>query len=1377
MIEADAAKASANVQGSMNAIDAATQRSTKSMGMWGQAFKGAFIGAVAGIAFSTIVSGITGVTRSVVELGVASVQSAADFQMTTNAMALFTGSAQTAKAELASLSQLSKDTPGLRMEEAQVGATRLRALGFEAKIASDLVAGIAVQRLVSGVNDKGATDRVIVNLQQLRAGSPQIQRDIQQMILSIPSLSNEIIKAFGSINKFKSALRDDADLAIKKFAEQLKDAKAPALGFNEYLGILTDTFIEAGRAFGEPILDPLVVAMKDLTAYLNENQSMWGQWGQSVADAITKATDAARFLSSLSGGAADQKKAIEASGFGKHNPANDLGIMDILMPSFGAASAWGKYDRLKKERAENSVAQAKFNADNNLGGNVTYMMGNSFSDTSGKMAKKDVQVTQQMEEEKREISKLNRDMDLDNLKQSFANKQRAADVAHRYSTADEFKYQKTIIGIKKQEINAEIALQKQYFDQKRSLSDGSLKEMFEIGMEEKRVLSALNAEKHGQELAAEKLQADRLAQVAEERRRDMIAFNELELRASKQRLDARSFDVERMIELTGRGYDRLVEISRSTEAETTDIIRKNLALQLQDRSLTEQQIVNLKKQANLEIEDAQEQNRQRLFAIDKRRTDQTFAVMQQRMENLKAEASMVAEAFGILDKALPMSITSGSLLPTGPGFFEGWSDALKSGSSGLGESKIVLLDEIHKRQSEAIAMELEYQKIYAKRDDLEVNERNAANAKVNSLASQAVLLQMTQAIEKSELEQVVNLAKINDLTKEIASGARDRIAHEVVSLQLAKDYQQAVINSRTQEVFLGDGKLIQLARETELLKGITELRGQELNAIFRIDRAQLEINQKLVYSKNQADASVAEFLAGQKGITEIISDVKINMLTTAYSGLDAVAGRLTKSFGAFRDVVKDLIANLLKLALNSLFQKMGFAGFGGSSGGQSQGGGFSIPGLTGNQGASGTSLGGFFGGGQGPGGTPNWNGMSGLSSSGLNGSPMFGGGSVVGGGLLNAGMSPEELLTGGGSGRSSGLGGAGMFGGIGAALPFLGMGLGSSLFNGSTGSSIVGGAGGLLAGLAGAGLIAPGAVGGMLGGLGLGAIAAPLMVGALFAGPALLIGAFFLSRNARRRREEKIRNQAMLDGLGALDKLIADVNADRIDGVSAIAQAESIRSNYLTEMNKLKDKKTRNKALADVSRLDAKIALLKTAVGNQTTRKERLELMVPTFAAGGNVYNPMGYQTGSNQMGYFPSAGTWASYNERGNEYIFDAETTRNIGVSTLDSIRSNKGRSFGEMRQKMPSRNYAVGGNVTNPLPLAGNTSGTASSSGPIKLEISLNVGLAESDFVQVVDATIKNNDGSVEQLEAIVAGLKRNGQHQLASVIDKQIKVINGQ
>ena len=94
-----------------------------------------------------------------------------------------------------------------------------------------------------------------------------------------------------------------------------------------------------------------------------------------------------------------------------------------------------------------------------------------------------------------------------------------------------------------------------------------------------------------------------------------------------------------------------------------------------------------------------------------------------------------------------------------------------------------------------------------------------------------------------------------------------------------------------------------------------------------------------------------------------------------------------------------------------------------------------------------------------------------------------------------------------------------------------------------------------------------------------------------------------------------------------------------------------------------------------------------------------------------------------------------------------------------------------------MPSRNYAVGGNVTNPLPISGNTGGSVSSGGPIKLEISLNVGLAETELVQVVEATVRNNDGSVEQLEAIVAGLKKSGQHQLASVLDKQIRAIRGQ
>lgn len=225
--------------------------------------------------------------------------------------------------------------------------------------------------------------------------------------------------------------------------------------------------------------------------------------------------------------------------------------------------------------------------------------------------------------------------------------------------------------------------------------------------------------------------------------------------------------------------------------------------------------------------------------------------------------------------------------------------------------------------------------------------------------------------------------------------------------------------------------------------------------------------------------------------------------------------------------------------------------------------------------------------------------------------------------------------------------------------------------------------------------------------LGISALGGPvgLLVGAAI-GAALGLGTALFGRNSKRRKEEKTRNQAMLDAFAALDRLLEDVQADRIDGKSALDQADQIRKQYIDQVSQLTDKKTKNIALRDVSRIDAKIAMIKTAVQNQEGRQRRLALMVPTFAEGGSVRrNPVGYVRGpggsrsDSILAAFPSAGTLARISNT--EYVLDAQTVQNIGVSNLDAIRADRGRSFSRAMtlSKMPMfmPQLADGGAVMN--------------------------------------------------------------------------------
>lgn len=226
------------------------------------------------------------------DLGKQSVQAAADFQQTRKAMELYAGSAVAAEQDLASLADLSRKTPGLGLEDAEKGALRLKAMGFQAQVVNDLLIGLSKQKILSGAGSE-AIDRVTTNLAQLASGGGDLQ-DIKELVQNLPTVRKEINLLFGSLEGFKSAIVADPQGAIKKLADQLKNVNAPAGGANDALQKLNDTFLQIGRDFGTPILDPLTEGVKDLTKFLTENRAGWKQWGQSVADEVQGSFDLVR---------------------------------------------------------------------------------------------------------------------------------------------------------------------------------------------------------------------------------------------------------------------------------------------------------------------------------------------------------------------------------------------------------------------------------------------------------------------------------------------------------------------------------------------------------------------------------------------------------------------------------------------------------------------------------------------------------------------------------------------------------------------------------------------------------------------------------------------------------------------------------------------------------------------------------------------------------------------------------------------------------------------------------------------------------------------------------------------------------------------------
>lgn len=1443
--------------------------------MWGRAFRGAFIGAVAGIAFSSIIGGITGIVDKSAELVKQSVEYAAAFEARRNAMTVFTGSASAAVAELTHLDAVAKQTVGLRVDDAEVGAARLRALGFEAKTTEQLLVGIAKQKIISGVVDEQAINRVIVNLQQLRAGSPQIERDVRQMILALPSLSLEIEKAFGSVAKFKAELSRDPEQALNKFAKSLADAKSPAGGLTNAIEKLEDEFILAGRSFGMPILEPLTKAAELLTDTLRTNGDTWAVWGQRVGDAVQGASDALRGLGTIIHALGLDIPDSEASGLrmalrtggrwlgGAIANTATLGVSG----TFDMLSYVGQADRKREEdltMRSRAAYQPSKDADlmKRMGYNPDTFVGPVSEDMVGEKAKADADARRKAErlaEADRMASLANakeyQSRDLAIIRDSNAVKLKLLDSYHRYTLTEELQYQKQVGKVTVGSIDQEIDYVQKAFKRRYELTGEDKKAREALAMEESQTLSGLSRQRAEAVIDAAIKEREIEIRMAEEKRAALIDANKLILESTRQRLSKQEFYLNREIEMTQTGYGRLIDLADNLFSATVDQIGKDTALQLQNLSLSAEQRANIEQQGNLDIQQAYQDHAQKVIEI----TDRQSRDMIQRLIEFRQNASDIAS-----DTAAYFASAFSAFF--NPSTISGTTmDAFRKNV--LGSDLKVQLDEAKKQQRDLndqyrgqsgtmsqatldkfqIAADYAANKVIKLEDEIERLNKSVpelvrhfgalaetispSNTTAFDIIS-AETLKAQQLLKRSDLEEEIalykELATISgiplsekrqyefrtmraqreldrlaiDQSKESIDEFNKSLAGTIARYEQLKkndpfvlggvkrgvegtvtaDRTSAMEALKQQELLFGDKKLMDMAREANVLREIVALRGAEFDAVLRIDRAQLQINNKLVYSKAQADAKVAEFLAGQKGITEIVSDAKINLLTTAYSGLESVADRLTRKFGAFRDVIKDLIANMLKLALNWFAGKTGFFG-----GGQQSGGGFKLPGI--NFGGSssaggglntGTLFGGSAGGGIfnfGGGGTQH--GMPSIftAPSGFEG--QFGTGAGAGSGLLG------QVMNAGSSGAAGAAGGAGGLGGLVAGLapmlPIFGAGLGSSIFNGSMGSSILGGIGGGLAGFGIAGLIAPGAMSSAIGASLL--TTAALSVFALGVAPALLIGAYFLSRNAKRRKEETIRNTAITDAFAAIDKLISDVNSDKIDGASALGQADQIRSNYVSEMSKLKDKKTREHALADVSRIDLRINDLKNAVAQQVSRKERLALMVPTFADGGATSafaanfqnNPLGYQTGfghgrsDNMLGYFPASGQMGAFSPT--EYILDAETTRTVGTQNLDVMRATRGRSYHDMRKNVPVRR-AFGGPLNSGVAQTSGSVGTDGSGSPMKLEITLNVGLATEEFAKVIGASITGNDGSKAQLDAIVTTLKNEGYTELAAELGRQLQ-----
>lgn len=285
-----------------------------------------------------------------VDLGKQAVELAGDFEQTTNALAVFAGSTNAAKAELSDIDAVARETAGLRLQSAEEGYQRLRALGFQADLTSKLIKGIGIQRVNSGV-DEAAVGRVITNLQQIQATPENAGRDIKEIIKAIPSLTGVFKEGFGTAdyNKLSQILKANPDEFFKKFGDAIANSKQAQAGLNISLEKGKDAVIELGRAFGEPFLDVFTKDVKGLTGFLNDNQTAIHEWGQTFADVLSGVSTYIGLFAKAHG----KDGSVNVLGVALRATAaiGTVGLSEVGLGLFESARSRGEEDR-KKAQAE-----------------------------------------------------------------------------------------------------------------------------------------------------------------------------------------------------------------------------------------------------------------------------------------------------------------------------------------------------------------------------------------------------------------------------------------------------------------------------------------------------------------------------------------------------------------------------------------------------------------------------------------------------------------------------------------------------------------------------------------------------------------------------------------------------------------------------------------------------------------------------------------------------------------------------------------------------------------------------------------------------------------------------------------------------------------
>lgn len=227
--------------------------------------------------------------------------------------------------------------------------------------------------------------------------------------------------------------------------------------------------------------------------------------------------------------------------------------------------------------------------------------------------------------------------------------------------------------------------------------------------------------------------------------------------------------------------------------------------------------------------------------------------------------------------------------------------------------------------------------------DLGAELRARDAARLSRLQSEQRTLADLMILRQQEKDGYVDSAEFIQSVQESAELARLNAAQSSAAriIQLQEEIAHAGEDSANRQriAYLETVRSIQQADEDAALSMIA---------------SQAKIADQGVYHATQANAKILDFLAQQKGITDIVADAKIGVIQQSFDGIDSVLDRIIPKAHGFGNIIKQIIADLLKLEASKWFRKIlgldGTAGPGGTPpfvGGGSNGGNWwsNLPGI------------------------------------------------------------------------------------------------------------------------------------------------------------------------------------------------------------------------------------------------------------------------------------------------------------------------------------------------------------------------------------------------------------------------------------------------